>query len=154
MVDSNNTSTSPELKTLLDALGTAIGDILFLDETGQCALAFADDVELIIAAAGDDQISIRTPLARVNADNMRTALALNYGSLPAGLWIALDDISSELLLLTIARATDIPPELFQALVAEMVSLVATLRSHLNKSAAPDPPEEPSRMFFATSMIRA
>ena len=139
---------------LLAALGAAIGQPLELDQSGQCALAGPDNAELVIAATDDGMVSVRTPLARAkDAAVLRAALAINYGGLPQGVVLALDNASEQIMLLSARPIAEMSSDTFLALVAELLELEQALRARLaqTESAPRQDDYEPAALG---AMVRA
>jgi len=128
--------TTLELATqqLMAAVSSALDQPIELDASGQCALAFDPDIELVIAhASHDDAISVRVALgdgAGLSAQALRGALAVNYGRLRPGHGIAYDEVSRQLVVFVLLRASTIVPEDFIGLLADLVALIPDLRTEL------------------------
>lgn len=124
----------PAVQQLLATLSATLGQPVELDASGQCALAFEPDVELVIAHAPDaDALSVRAALgdaADLPADALRASLALNYGRLPPGHALGYDEVSRQLALFVLLRASATDSEGFLALLADLVALIPDLRSQL------------------------
>jgi Tir chaperone protein (CesT) family len=135
------------LDTLLIALAGQLGSPLSLDGDSQCTLLFDQDVEIVIAAAAPDAdeaatelVTLRSRLSSAGGTEperrLRRALALNYGSLPPGLAVALDEASNQIVLLAqLSLAATGAPE-FVSVVAMMVAVVPQVREMLGKDARP------------------
>jgi hypothetical protein len=123
------------MQPLLSALSEAVGEEIALESDQECVLEFGEDIELVIAAAAQQELlSLRSPLTRVgqplDAELLHAALALNYTHLPPGCDIALDDASNRLMLLALVDTKSTPPELFLDIVARFMDLVPALRQHV------------------------
>ncbi|MBV8410091.1 MAG: type III secretion system chaperone [Alphaproteobacteria bacterium] len=131
-------SQADAVEGVLAALSEVLGHTVALDASGQCTLAFADGIEITLAAAPEaDGLTARSEIMRPEAGDalpLRAALAANYGRLPPGVSLALDGSSGRLVLhcfLPLAEATGTD---LIALVANFVGLVPELRNEL----MPDP----------------
>src|SRR5262249_22369907 len=116
-----------ELTPLLLELSHALGTEVTLDESGQWGPLFADDVEIVLALSPEgDALSLRGALVRPDpaaaAETQRLALLLNYGHLPPGFAIALDETSGELLLLASSLVDWFAPGELPGVLAAAVDL--------------------------------
>jgi hypothetical protein len=128
-----------KVNDLLAALAAAIGQPLELDRSGQCALAGPDNAELVIAATDAGMLSVRTPVARAeDAEVLRAALAINYGGLPQGVVLALDDVSGQIMLLSVRSVAEMSSDMFLKLVAELLELEPALRTRLAQAESASP----------------
>lgn len=120
---------------LLAQLASQLGDPLAFDESGQCALEFEDDVELVIAVMAEaGLLSLRSPIVPADPARCRTALQLNYGRLPPGTSLALCPASGMLVALRMMPLAEAPPQALPLAAAELIALVLVLRDEL---ATPD-----------------
>lgn len=123
------------LQPLLAALSAALGQQVDLDRYGECALAFDDDVEVVIAPAPDaDLLTIRCALTvagqAMDTTTLRGALGLNHAHLPPGYTLSLDTDSDQLMLLAVLPATGLPADALVTHVEGFVALVPELRARL------------------------
>lgn len=134
-MDSEATAAKNAINRLLGTLAAALSEDLSLDDDLQCALIFEDDVEVVIASAGGGAlVSVRSPVAAEigsgAAGPLRRALALNYGRLPPGIAVALDERSGQLLLLAVAEVAPLSGDALAALVNALVGSVPEVRAEL------------------------
>ena len=120
---------SPFIASLLTGLSNALGQAIALDESGQIVLEFEDDIEIVLAANGD-QITVRSALVPLAGADARAALAMNYGWLPLGMSVALDERSDLLVLFWSAEPEALSPDRLVAQVAQMVATVPQLKDML------------------------
>jgi hypothetical protein len=117
---------------ILAELSAALGEKLTFDATGQCALGFDGNVEVVLARASTaDALTLRSEIVRVaphDASRLRTALAVNYGDLPPGMCIAFDAVSEQLMLFCIVPLDALEGDDLLALVGRFVELTPVIRS--------------------------
>ena len=134
---------SPFIASLLTGLSNALGQAIALDESGQIVLEFEDDIEIVLAANGD-QITVRSALVPLAGADARAALAMNYGRLPLGMSVALDERSDLLVLFWSAEPEALSPDRLVAQVAQMVATVPQLKDMLarqDRAFAEPPPHD-------------
>ena len=131
-------SQADALEGLLAALSEVLGHTVAFDASGQCTLAFADGIEITLAAAPEaDGLTARSEImcpAAGDAMPLRAALAANYGRLPPGMSLALDGDSGQLVLFDFVPLAQATGKDLIGLVANFVGLVPELRREL----MPDP----------------
>lgn len=137
------------LQPLLAALSAALGQQVELDRYGECALAFDDDVEVVVAPTPDaDLLTIRCALTAVgqamDTPTLRGALGLNHAHLPPGYTLSLDTGSDLLMLLAVLPATGLPADTLVNHVEGFVALVPELRARL---LAPPQASQPDSMLL-------
>ena len=129
---------------LLTGLSNALGQAIALDDSGQSVLEFEGDVEIVLAANGD-LITARSALMPLTEADARAALTMNYGELPSGVTVALDERSNLLVLFWSAEPDAVTPDRLVSLVAQMVAAVPEARGKLSRrdpaAAAPPPPPD-------------
>jgi len=127
------------LQPQLAALSAALGQQVGLDRYGECALAFDDDLEIVIAPASDAELlTIRCAVTSagqaMDTPTLRGALGLNHAHLPPGYTLSLDSDTStssdQLMLLAVLPATGLPADALVQHVEAFVALVPELRARL------------------------
>jgi hypothetical protein len=124
-----NDRDNPFIAALVTGLSNALGQAIALDESGQIVLEFEGDIEIVLAANGD-LITVRSALVPLTGADARAALAMNYGRLPSGMGVALDERSDLLVLLWSAEPEALSPDRVVAQVAQMVATVPQLKGML------------------------
>ncbi|MGE0330957.1 MAG: CesT family type III secretion system chaperone [Ramlibacter sp.] len=137
------------LQPLLTALSAALGQQVGLDRHGECALAFDDDVEIVIAPTPEaDLLTIRCAVTAagqvMDTRTLRGALGLNHAHLPPGYALSLDtDTPSgcdQLMLLAVLPSTGLPADALVHHVEGFVALVPELRAQLRAQPAAARPD--------------
>lgn len=135
------------LSNLLGALSEAIAQSIDIDEREECVLEFEGAVEVVLAQARDGHVlSFRSPVTPAGQPleiaRLHQALAFNYTrmhtSMPLGCAIALDEASSQLLLVGMVDADRTPAEDFLSVLSQVIELVPPLRESFD---APRPPSD-------------
>ncbi len=159
MTEATGQSPREMADAVLGDLSSALGQRLALDANGQCALVFADGVEVVIALSIDaNALTLRSEIIKPapdDADCLRAALAVNYGRLPPGMWMALDRQSGLVVLYAFATLADLTGEDLIALVGGLVDLSQSLRSELmgTATAVHDDDGFDGRGGFAAGFVR-
>ena len=127
---------APEPERLIAALSSALETELSFDKDRQCALLFEDGIELIVSVNSDGTLmSLRAPLCAAEpGGRLREALVLNYGEVPPGFVIALDDRSEQLLLLAQMPLASATEHGFVRAAQQLLGFVTPLRTMLTKTA--------------------
>ncbi len=136
------------VQPLMSALSNVLGQVVELDTEGECGLEFEGDVDLTIACrGGPEPLTVRCaltgPMDELPPHALRAMLMVNYGHLPSGHMIALDEETGRLVLLAMLPPA-IDPQEFIAVLAGFVALVPELRAQLQ---APSAPIQPLPMPF-------
>ncbi|CCB66646.1 CesT family type III secretion system chaperone [Hyphomicrobium sp. MC1] len=128
-------STIDMVDALLGDLSEALGERIALDDSGRCGLVFSGEIEIIIEFVPDEeQLTFCSEILRPRPEDyacFRAALAMNYGRLPAGVWIALDSKTGIILLYAALPIRGVGGEAVLKLVGRLVDLSQTLREELS-----------------------
>jgi hypothetical protein len=133
----------------LAELSAALGQSVSFDKSDQSVLLFDGDVEVVLTDAAD-LVSVRSVLLPPTPQRTAMSLALNYGQLPPGVAVALDQESGLLVLFGYAETANPSPDALVSLVARVVDLVPEVRTKL--AAADTPSGAPDSL--PTGAIRA
>ena len=113
-------------KFLLLPLGDALGTQLDWDDDGQCCLEFEDGIEITLSLH-EALVSLRSFLGEGNASNLRGALASQYRNPRPGFFMALDEASNQLFLMTMLDHE------YAELIPETVYQLLTISQELKSS---------------------
>jgi hypothetical protein len=121
--------------SLLGAVAEAVGAELAWDDNRQCGLAFAGDIEVVLALAPlEGVVTLQAAIASLggapSAQPLRQALAMNAGRLPIGMALAVELVSGQLNVVARIPVLDVETTAVVSLLADLVAVVPDVRAEL------------------------